>query len=392
MKIFEKISELDVGNLASELVKIQSGSFMDSQEEEIAAYICEWLTGHGIETEIYEVEKGRPNVVARIRGREGPSLLLTGHTDTVPAYDMEDAFSGRNENGMIYGRGTTDMKGALAAMMVAMAAIKKSEIDLEGDLWFAAVVDEEEQGKGTKALISNWCGASATIVGEPTSMNIALGNKGLEWININVFGRKVHGSAQKDGINAIAMASRFITYLYDAYVPEILEKRNHPVLGNPTVNIGKICGGDQPSTVADLCSVQLDRRAIPGETIDQVYRELHKIFEIMKEKYPGFEAEAKDMFEGQNDLPHLPFYTDGDVDIVKAIQAAAKSSGLHERELTVCHAWTDAGFIANNTDSDCVIMGPGDITLAHSINEAVSVDELEDAARIYAATALEYCL
>ncbi len=207
-----------------------------------------------------------------------------------------------------------------------------------------------------------------------------------------MFGRKVHGSAQKDGVNAIAMASRFIAYLYDFYVPEVLESRNHPVLGSPTVNIGKICGGDQPSTVADLCSVQLDRRSIPGETIEQVYREIHEIFEIMKEKYPGFNAESKDMFEGQNDLPHLPFYTDGEADIVKAIQAAVKASGLPERELTVCHAWTDAGFIANNTDSDCVIMGPGDITLAHSVNEAVSVAELEDAARVYAATALEYCL
>ncbi len=178
MKIFERIGELDVGNLTSELVKIQSGSFMDRQEEEIAAYICKWLTGHGIKTKIYEVEKGRPNVVARIKGRGGPSLLLTGHMDTVPAYDMEDAYSGRNENGMIHGRGATDMKGALAAMMVAMAAIQESEADLEGDLWFAAVVDEEEQGKGTKALLRDWCGADATIVGEPTSMNIALGNKG----------------------------------------------------------------------------------------------------------------------------------------------------------------------------------------------------------------------
>lgn len=116
--------------------------------------------------------------------------MLSGHMDTIPAYDMEDAFSGEIKDGCVFGRGSCDMKGPLAAMMIALAAIHRSGVKLAGDLYFTDVADEEEKGLGTKYLIEHGPAADGVTVGEPTDMKIAPGHKGLEWIEVTFYGKK----------------------------------------------------------------------------------------------------------------------------------------------------------------------------------------------------------
>ena len=164
---------------------------------------------------------------------------------------------------------TVDMKGALAAAMCAMVELKESGTRLKGDLIFCGVADEEEAGIGTRSLIETGPEATYSVICEPTSLEINLGQKGLEWIEVSFRGHKVHGGAQKEGVNAIMMAGRFLHKLETEYLPK-LAQRTHPVLGQATLNIGTIAGGDQPSTVADHCSIRLDRRCLPSETIAQV--------------------------------------------------------------------------------------------------------------------------
>lgn len=394
-KLLAELKKQDPARLTSEMVRIKSYSFMENQEDEISQYIMDFFLERNIRAYRTEIVPGRFNVFAVLEGTDrenSPSLMLTGHMDTVPAYDFEDAFSGRiaeeaDGRKYVYGRGSNDMKGPLAAMMCAMAAIKDSGIKLKGDLVFCGVADEEEEGIGTAALIKSGPITDAAVIGEPNSLEIALGHKGLEWIEIEFEGKKVHGGSQKTGVNAIMSAGKFIHKL-ESYLPE-LAKRTHPVLGEATLNIGTIQGGDQPSTVPDKCVIRLDRRCNIGETIEQVYEELEAICEEIRREDPTFKAEVRDVFGGKT-LRHVPFCTEKDDPLVLAAIKAEENAGVSP-VLTAFRAWTDAGFMNHYTSCHCIIMGPGELALAHSIHEKISVEELETAARIYADMAVDYC-
>ncbi|MGN0733030.1 MAG: M20 family metallopeptidase [Emergencia sp.] len=381
----------DVVKLTQDLVRIKSYSFMERQEDEVSKYILDFFEEHGIRTWRTEVEPGRFNVFAVIDGSDcenASSLLLTGHMDTVPAYDFENAFSGNDDEEYVYGRGTCDMKGALAAMMCAMVSINKSEDRPKGDLIFCGVCDEEEAGIGTRDLIKTGPEADFAIVGEPTDMAIALGHKGLEWIEVRFTGKKVHGGDQKNGVNAIMMASRFLHVLETEYIPE-LSRRTHPVLGAATLNVGTIVGGDQPSTVADKCTVKLDRRCLPSETIEQVYSELQDIIDRLHAEDERFVAEISDVFEGQT-LPHIPFCTPETSPVVEAAKEALQKEEISP-VVTFFPAWTDAGFMNEFTKSRCIVLGPGEIAVAHSVHERISKEQLMKASGVYTEIARRIC-
>ena len=401
-RILKELEEIDVAALASEMVQIPSYSFMEEQEKGISAYISTYFSKEGIENEVTEIEKGRYNVVAKLPGKNpgaAPSLQFCGHMDTVPAYDFQDAFSGKIAEGKLYGRGAADMKGPIASIMAAMTALKRSGIALEGDLYFTGVADEEEQGKGAKFLVKHGPYTDGAVICEPSDMVIQLGNKGLEWIEVAVRGKKVHAGASDKGINAIQMAARFINKIYDEYVP-VLKSRRHPILGEPTINIGTVRGGDQPSTVAGECVITLDRRCVPGESIQQVYSELRDIAEALHREDSRFDAGIRDIFEGANDIPHEPFATEPENPIVKCAREALAEEKLcrhngvlaeKEAGLGVFPAWTDAGFIANNTKAKCIIFGPGKLETAHSAGEYIEIEEMKRGAFVYAMMAMKYC-
>ena len=411
-QLIENISSAGLMELAAELVRIPSYSFLERQEEKVGEYIRDWFTDQGISVELTQVLPGRFNVTAVLKGnpnsdknqRMTKSLMLSGHLDTVPAYGMKDPFAGKIsndtdsdvKNDLLYGRGACDMKGALAAMMVAMTSIRKTGIRLKGDLLFTGLIDEEEEGKGVEYLIKYGPFAQAAIIGEPSKMKIALGHKGLEWMKIQVLGKKVHGGKMEEGINAIVMAAKLIDKIYGCYTEE-LKKRHHPVLGFPTINVGRIEGGDQPSTVPGICTLEIDRRWLPSETREQVYEELKELINSLEKEIPGFQARLSDMFEGKDLLPHLPFCLEEEEDLVRAAKNALEiakgvlgAEELGAGELCSFPAWTDAGIIAANTDTKCIIMGPGDLALAHSEEESISTRELEEAAFTYALTAINY--
>ena len=389
--IITEIKKTDVAKLTSDMIKIPSYSFLENQEEAVAKYIYRFMQERGIDSEIREIAEGRYNVNSVIPGRGGGrSLMFCGHMDTVPAYDMNDAFGGRIMNGRIYGRGAVDMKGPMAAMMAAFAGIKSSGMELKGDLIFAALADEEETGLGAENLVKEGPFADAVIVGEPCFMDICLGHKGLEWIVVEVLGKKVHGGSMESGINAITMAARLIEYLTGPYSAKLAERKHH-CLGNPTINIGTIRGGDQPSTVPDKCEIRLDRRYLPGEDKDSVYKELEDIMDLMAADYPPFKARVKSMYEGKDLMLHKPFCTDEKSSIVKAVQKAAEDLGVPQRKIGAFPAWTDAGVISGYTKSTCIVMGPGDLSLAHSAGESVDEEELKEAALIYGRTAVNFC-
>lgn len=384
------IKEAEVVKIASDLIRIPSYSHTENQEKRVAEYIYNLLKEENIPVELKEVLKGRFNVTACLKGEgEGKSLMLSGHLDTVPPYDMENPFTPVLKDGVLYGRGACDMKGPVSAMLLSLIALKRSGISLKGDVLFTGVIDEEEKGKGAEYLVKNGPFTDGAIIGEPTDMKIAVGHKGLEWIKVKVTGKKVHGGRMDEGINAIEMASKFIERIYDEYVPK-LKERHHEILGQPTINIGKITGGDQPSTVPGECIIEIDRRWIPIEAREQVYEELNQIINDLKLEVPGFNADLSDMFTEDNLLSHKPFFTDKDDPIVKAAKEALTGKNKNTEE-TVFPAWSDAGTIAAYTNTKCIIMGPGDLRLAHSKDESIKVKDLTEAARIYTEIIMDYC-
>ena len=206
--LFAAVSGDELLGWTSDMVAIPSYSGLPLQEKVMGKYIFDLLEKEKIECQIQDLGNGRCNVIGRLAGTGGGrSLMLNGHMDTVPAYDMPRAFEPRLQDGLLYGRGTSDMKGALAAMMGVLIALKRSGTSLSGDLLFSAVADEEEGSIGTIALLESGLCADAVIVGEAMGRDaIAIAQKGLEWFEFILHGKTVHGGRQDEGVNEIGRA------------------------------------------------------------------------------------------------------------------------------------------------------------------------------------------
>ncbi len=387
---FERIGLLE---LAQELVRIPSHPGLPRQEEGVALALARWLEARGVSAALVEVAAGRPNVLARVEGeRRGRSLLLCGHTDTVPlnAGDPGVGFSGEVRAGELRGRGAVDMKGAVAAMAAALAVASEDGVLAAGSLGLAAVVDEEMESLGAEHLVRSAVRADGAIVGEPTGNRLALGHKGLEWLAVDFTGRAAHGGTPRAGINAIAAAARFVVLLEERLVPRFAA-RAHPLLGPPTINPGRIRGGDQPSTVAARCTLELDRRTVPGETFDSVVGELEELAREVERAFPGLAVVSHRVAGGMATLEHLPLEISAEHPLVGAAAAAGRAALGAEPERTSFPAWTDGALLAAFAGIPTLVCGPGDLERAHTPREAVPVDEIFAAAAIYLETARRFC-
>jgi succinyl-diaminopimelate desuccinylase len=221
-KVLEQITEAEVVALTQQLVRIESYFGVPNVETAVAKYISSFLKAEAIDSEIKEIFDGRSNVYGSLLGQKtGPTLLFCGHIDTVPPNNMEiEPFNAYIEDGKIYGRGAADMKGGVAAMLLAMAAIKRAGVKLKGAIKFAGVVGEESPNtsEGARALVAEGKVADMAIVGEATNLDIAAAHKGMEWLKVEVKGKAAHGSVPDKGVNAIVKAAQifapeFITIL-----------------------------------------------------------------------------------------------------------------------------------------------------------------------------------
>ncbi len=392
-KISKHFSEDELVNLLKDLVAIPSYSGIENQETKVAEYIYNLFKKEGIDTEITHVQDGRKNVTAVLKGRgKGKSLLLTGHMDTVPPYDMEDALDMKIEGDKLIGRGTNDMKGPLACMIMTLIAIKRAGIQLEGDLIFAGVVDEEEKSLGTIDLIEKGVKADGAIVGEPTKLDICIAHRGLEWLEFNFEGKTVHGGAQAEGINAILRASNFIQKSEEKIIPKLSE-RKHPVTGTSTMNYGTINGGTQPSTVAGSCNMKIDRRWIPGEKYEEVLNEYREVLKELKEEDPKFKCEMKvmDVSVMKEGYVHEPMEIDADHPLVKTLVKSSEEAYGSTPKKTYFPAWSDGGLLHTYADIPTLVFAPGDLETAHSKDEFIDKKELVPAVKIYALTAFNFC-
>ncbi|MBN2051164.1 MAG: M20 family metallopeptidase [Spirochaetales bacterium] len=387
------ISEKDLVKLLSDLVSLPSYPGIPAQETAVAEYILQYFEKAGIEAEVETVDQGRKNVYARLPGSGGGrTLLLNGHTDTVPPYDMPEPLSPRIKGRRLYGRGTSDMKGALACMMTAMKLLKQTGIRTKGDLIFSGVIDEELTSLGTRALLKKGIKADGAVVGEPTGLTIGMGHKGLQWFQFDVHGRAVHGGNQEMGINAIRSASLLIQRIEEQLIPR-LKYRIHPIIGRSSVNYGFIQGGFQPSTVAGECVLQIDRRWIPGETYEEVTAEFEEILHELRRDYPDFSCDFSVMEKSimEEGILHEGFEIDPAHPLVHTAEEAAFQATGRRAEKGSFKAWSDGGLLSSYGGIPTIILGPGDLSCAHTDQEYLDIDQAMEFVMIYMFIGMHFC-
>ena len=390
-KIKEKLDESRVVDLVREMIKIPTHPGIDGQETKLAEFIRDYFLNIGITAGVTPVEDGRCNVFARMKSEKGGKrLLLCGHLDTVPPYDMQSPYDAVIAGGKIYGRGSVDMKSQIACMMEAMRIVKELESPLNGDVIFAGIIDEEFGSLGAIDLIENGPAADFAIIGEPTMLRPCVCHMGLEWFEFNFIGRAVHGGNQKDGINAIEIAAKFME-LAESRIREKLKKKTHPMIGCGTMNYGRIEGGTQPSTVAAECKLQIDRRWLPGESYEDVVADFDSIIDELKTTYKT-EITMKVMPESaiQKGYIHPPLDTGAEDTIVReVIQQTLADMGFDSMP-AYFPAWSDAGLLYEYGKIPCIVLGPGDLKSAHTCDEHIAVADILDGVQLYSQIIMNY--
>jgi acetylornithine deacetylase len=351
-----------------------------SREKEMAQYYGEAMHSFGLEVSYTDPLPDRPNVFGLKKGRAGRRrLMLAGHTDTMPTEGYEDAYRVKFENGKVYGRGACDMKAGLAAYLEVLRILELFDLNLSGDLLVAGIIDEESRMVGSKSVGQNGPRADQGLIGEPTGLDICTANKGQLGTIIRTRGKAVHAGIPEKGRNAIVYMASVIAALSD-YNEALLAKAPHPLLGHGRVSPNVIRGGSIVSTVPDVCELEVDRRALPGETMEEFYRDLRRRIDPLKAALPGFgyELTAPTWDIPANDIsPREP--------VVAALMAAREAvSGARARPKAFAAA-TDAP----NLGFPTVVCGPGSIDQAHGANEFVAVEQLVDATRMYLRVVLE---
>lgn len=356
------------------LVRIASPTGEEEKAANAFAGCCE---AAGLAVSTQEVAPGRPNVLASWRVGRAPHLLLTGHIDTVPVGEgwTREPHGAETAGGRLYGRGACDMKGGLAAMLGAVAALRRRGQEPRGDVTIVAVVGEEEDSAGTRFLVKNGIQADRAVLAEPTAMQLVLSNRGLLNYRIVVKGASVHASSPGLGRNAVTAAS--LVALELEATGSALGRRSHPVFGPPSLTVGTMHGGTRPYVVPDRCEIEVDRRLNPGETAAQVEREIATAIARARETVQWLEA---DVIAGPD---YLPFEVPREDPLVKAMESAMGASGLEPR-ISSWRAASDAGFLVHDAGIPCVLFGPGDIEqAAHRPDEWIDLEDLDVAQRVF---------
>lgn len=341
----------------------------------VATELCEEL---GLDVEVHEAVPGRPNVIARWTGGEGPTLGYCSHIDVVPAGDPSlwdaEPYGALIKDGRLFGRGSSDAKGPIAAALEAVAVLKGAGVEPRGTLELELVSDEESGGfKGAGWLADEGLiRPDLAIVGEPTLLRVVRAQRGIAWSRITTRGVAAHGSAPERGVNAIDHMSAVINELHTS-----LPAMSHPVVGGPTLNIGTIHGGEKLNIIPASCVIEIDRRTIPGETNDDVIAQFEAAVERARVTYPNIDAVVEIVDSGS------PFEVPADARLVTTMVDAAREAIGRDVEVIGFRGASDARFLAE-VGAEVIVFGPGDITLAHTARESIEIDDLERGAVAYA--------
>jgi acetylornithine deacetylase len=360
----------EVADLAAALVRIDSVNPAliagAAGEAEIADFVARWLARAGLDVDVVDRAPGRPSVIGIARGTGGGgALLLNAHLDTVGTEALEAPFDARIEDGRLYGRGSYDMKGALAAAMLAVA--DAAALGLAGDVILTAVADEEVASLGTEAILER-VGAEAAIVCEPTELQVAIAHRGFAGFEVETHGVAAHGSRPDLGVDAIAMMGHVLVAL-EELDRRLQAGRRHPLVGAGSLHASLIEGGQEFSSYPERCLLTGERRTLPGETAAEIEADL---------RAAAGDAEVRLLVSRE------PFEVDEGHELVQAVRAAAGTRGVIGVPF-----WTDAALVAA-AGIPTVLFGPAGEG-AHAAVEWVDISSLERCRTVYVAVAAALC-
>ena len=351
-------------------------------EAEIAAYVARTLAALGLDVTTYVPQPGRATAVGTWRGTGGGrSLMLNAHADTVGVAGMADPFSAEIRDGRLYGRGAHDMKGSLAAGIGAAKMLADAGVRLRGDFVVASVADEEYGSLGTTDLLTR-CRTDAAIVTEPTNLEVCLAHKGYIWVDVETYGKAAHGSRFTEGVDAVMRMGRFLAELERLEVA-LRTGPAHPLVGPPSLHAATINGGSGLSTYAAQCRLQIERRTVPGETVEGAVGEIRAIADRLAASDPSFAATVGTFFARE------PFEVAPDAHIVRVLASEAAAVLGRTPAFVGDTPWMDAALLAN-AGIETVVMGPTGAG-EHSAVEWVDVESVVKMAEILARTAVAYC-
>lgn len=338
-------------------------------EHRVADFLTAVAAQSGLDIEPQPVAPGRFNVWLRLApaGAIRKRIWLAPHLDTVPVADPAQ-WQPVVRRGRIYGRGACDTKGSVAAMMAALLDLARRGPRPAGvEIVLLALVDEEFNQAGSRAVAASGRRADLAIVGEPTGCRVVTAHKGNAWLQISTHGRAAHGSTPEKGRNAVAMMSRVIQVLSTTGT-EALRQRHHPLLGHPTLSLGRIEGGAQPNIVPDHCTLTLDRRLLPGETANTAAREIARWLRRAGLRHTSVANLKHVRCPALATSPSLP--------LVRQLLRAARCPRPAGAPF-----FCDAAILAS-AGTPAVVFGPGDVAQAHTADEYVTLTQLQRATDI----------
>lgn len=362
--------------LARALIQIDSRNpslAPDSRGEgECARTLASVLDDWGFDVQAVESVPGRPNVIAAIGPADAPALMLNGHLDVVGVEGMvHPPFNAEIRGDRIYGRGSADMKAGIAAMCAA--AVIGADFHSDRRIVVTAVVDEEYESLGMRALLAHGVRAEAAIITEPTRLAICPAHRGFAWFDIVLTGRAAHGSRYDIGIDAITHAGLLLAEL------DRVEKTReagpvHPLLGRGSLHASTIHGGVGLTTYPESCTLAIERRTLPGESTGKALKEITDACAAVRASDPRFDAQVT------LTTAQLPSDVPVQSSIVQRLRGALERENVPVK-IEGLSAWTDAALL-NEAGIPTICFGPGDIALAHAAEEYVPSGEIETATRV----------
>jgi acetylornithine deacetylase/succinyl-diaminopimelate desuccinylase-like protein len=359
--------------LISDLVRIDSVTPWlvagGAGEGEVVDYFTQWVSDLPVEVRVEEIEPGRKNFLATLRGTgDGPTICLNAHSDTVGYAGWPDeALVPRLEGDRLYGLGSADDKGCCAIALLVLRQLATSSEPLRGDLVVACVADEEGVSIGTEHLVT-MLRADYAIVLEPDGLpKVVVEHQGFGWLDIEVTGRAAHGSAPDEGVDAIVGLSHILTRLHAWALEHFVES---PDLrsGATVFHTGTVSGGTDYATYPSRATVGIEIGSQPGETMADRVREIEAIIADVATVMPGLVGEVRVR------LNREPFVASGHEALLESLNQSARTHLGHELEPVGMNAWTDAALM-QSAGIPTVMLGPlgGNF---HSPNEWVSVPDV----------------
>ena len=380
--VLSRIEGGRVAQILSDLIRRKSQNGIDA-EEDVARYVVGFCRGVGLETELQEVLLGRPNAHAWLQDEPGPTLVFNTHMDTVPAGAgwSVDPFGGEIQDGKVFGRGAVDAKGPLASFLTAIEALKGSGVRLKGRLLLTGAADEEFASRGSRLAVKG-LDCQYAVVGEPTACKLGIAHRGSLRPVVVVDGVAAHSSRPDQGVNSIFRATGALQAIERYGLG--LSSRHHPLCGSPTCTVTLISGGIKDNMIPDRCEFTVDRRMVPGESEETAVGEIEAVLAEAARGDPELKVRIERLLPTTGGPSETPI---DDPMVQAALRAATEVIGRQPETYGMSGACDMTHYRA--IGASAIVVGPGDEGMCHKTDEYVEVQQLVDAARIYAAIAME---